>query len=288
MSTEIYVTKSTGEREAFDVEKLKSSLERAKASKANIQHITSQIIKQLEDGMSTHEIYDMAFSQLHQLENKAALHYSLRRAVLELGPSGFPFERLVAELLKAQGYETLTDQMVKGRCVEHEVDVVAWRQGREPAGLADSLIMCEAKYHSQIGMKSDLKVILYVRARFEDLGQATYTYGKEQQSLNEGWLVTNTKFTISAIKYAECQGMKIIGWNYPVEDNLHTLIENAKVYPLTCLRTLSDHDKKALLEKNIVLCKTLLEDESLLRSIGLTQANIEAVRNEIGLLDLEK
>jgi hypothetical protein len=274
---EILITKANGEKEPFDVEKLEESLLRAHASKNNIQQIISTIVNELEDGMSTHEIYKHAFSQLQQLEKKASIHYSLRRAVFELGPSGFPFEKLVAAILREKGYETKTDQMVKGHCVEHEVDVVAWKD--------DQLIMCEAKYHSQVGMNSDLKVVLYVKARFDDLQKATYTYGAEPQPMTEGWLITNTKFSSSAIKYAECQGIKVIGWNYPMDGSLSDLMEESKVYPLTCLHTLSDHDKKMLLEKGVVVCDELIKDESLLTTIGLTQANIDAVREEISLLE---
>jgi transcriptional regulator NrdR family protein len=277
MPQEILVTKADGEKEPFDIEKLEGSLKRAHASSANIKHITSRIIQELEDGMSTHDIYQHAFSMLGDLEKGAALRYSLRRAVFELGPSGFPFEQLIAEIFKKQGYKTVTDQIVHGHCVEHEVDVVAYKP--------DSLIMCEAKYHSQVGMKSDLKVILYVKARFDDLKKATYTYGHEPQHLSEGWLVTNTKFTTSAIKYAECQGMKVIGWNYPLDENLHSLIENTRLYPLTCLHSLSDHEKKVLLERRIVLAKSFVDDPSILPSIGLKAAAIKAVLEEVKLLE---
>ncbi len=278
MSTkEIFITKANGEKEPFEIEKLEESLLRAHASKNNIQQITSRIIQELEDGMSTQDIYKHAFTLLQQIEKKASIHYSLRRAVFELGPSGFPFEKLIAEVFKEKGYETKTDQMVKGHCVEHEVDVVAWKD--------KELVMCEAKYHSQVGMKSDLKVILYVKARFDDLAKAQFTYNAEPQTLSEGWLVTNTKFTSSAIKYAECQGIKAVGWNYPMEGSLNDLMEESNIYPLTCLHSLSDHDKKALLEKGVVVCKDLVKDETLLSSVGLSQVNIDAVKEEIALLE---
>lgn len=279
MSTkEIFVTKANGEKEPFDIEKLQGSLRRAHASANNIQQITSHLVQELEDGMTTHDIYKHAFESLEKLEKKASIHYSLRRAVFELGPSGFPFEKLIAEILKKKGYEAVTDQMVHAPCVEHEVDVVAWK--------GSELIMCEAKYHSQVGMKSDLKVVLYVKARFDDLKKGSYVFGGEEaKSMTDGWLVTNTKFTSSAVKYAECQGLKIIGWNYPAHGSLNDLMDEVNIYPLTCLHSLSDHDKKQLLDKNVVVTTSLLEDESLLASIGLSQANIDAVKDEVRLLE---
>jgi len=64
----------------------------------------------------------------------------------------------------------LTDQKVRGKLVEHEIDVVAWNE--------EKLIMVEAKFHNQLGVKTDLKVILYVKERFDDLSAVTFDYGR--------------------------------------------------------------------------------------------------------------
>jgi Holliday junction resolvase len=273
----ILIRKANGDTEPFEIEKLQQSLERARASKPAIEKITSHIIQEVQEGMTTQEIYHHAFSLLQKIEQRSAMRYSLRRALMSLGPSGFPFERLVAEIFKAQGYTVLLDQMVKGYCAEHEVDVVAWK--------GDELVICEVKYHGQVEMKSDLKVVLYVKARFDDLGKVTFTYDNKTMKLAEGQLITNTKFTISSIKYAECQGMKIIGWNYPYKGNLHDLIDEAKLHPITSLHSLNEHSKRQLLDQNIVLCKTLAEDKSILPAIGLSESEIESVRQEIMLLE---
>ena len=52
--------------------------------------------------MSTGEIYTHAFSSLRRHEKPVALKYSIRKAVTELGPSGFPFEKFISELFKAR------------------------------------------------------------------------------------------------------------------------------------------------------------------------------------------
>src|SRR5581483_9188859 len=187
-----YVIKSDGTREPFDVSKLESSLKKSGASDPIIKRIVGQISDRLEPGITTHEIYKYAFGLLHKEEQPVAFQYSLRRAIMELGPSGFPFEEYVAEIFKHKGYQTKTDQIVKGFCVEHEIDVVAWNE--------EKLIMAEAKFHNELGTKSDLKVALYVKARFDDLRKMKFNYGKERD-LDEGWLVTNTKFTSTAIEY---------------------------------------------------------------------------------------
>jgi hypothetical protein len=274
----IMIRKANGELEQFDLQKLEYSLRHAHATPEIIQKVVAYMVQNVEEGMTTHEIYHKAFTFLHKLETPVAVRYSLRRAIMELGPSGFPFERFVAEILKTQGYEAITDQVVLGSCVEHEVDVVAWND--------KELIMTEVKFHNELGLKSDLKVVLYVKARFEDLAETTFNYGGVNRKMTDGWLITNTKFTLSAIKYAECKNLKVIGWNYPVGNSLKDMIEKSGLHPITSLSSLSVHDKKSLLEKNIVLCKALVNDSALLQTIGLSDANIDSVIEEIKMIDL--
>ena len=269
----IMIKKASGELEPFDIDKLEHSLRKAHASSELIQKIVDHIINEIEEGTTTHDIYQKAFLLLHKLERPTSVRYSLRRAILDLGPSGFPFEKFCAEIFKSMGYEAITDQVVLGSCVEHEVDVVAWKK--------DQLIMSEVKFHNELGLKSDLKVVLYVHARFEDIAPTVFNYGGIDQKMSEGWLITNTKFTLSAIKFAECKNLKIVGWNYPIDNGLKDMIERAGLHPITSLFSLSGHDKKSLIEKNVILCKTLKEDPSHLTSIGLSEANRDAVLEEI-------
>jgi len=213
----IFIIKASGEHEPFDQEKLRASLIRAKATQETAEKVVSHVNAELYDGMTTTDIYKHAFSLLHQWKKPSASRYAIRRAVMELGPTGFPFEKFVAEIFKANGFETLIDQEVLGGCVPHEIDVVAWNKKK--------LIMAEAKFHNQLGVKSDLKVALYVKARFDDLKENIFNYGGEDRHLTEGWLVTNTKFSSRAIHYGVCQGLTMIGWNYPEKGNLQDMIE---------------------------------------------------------------
>lgn len=213
----IEIQKANGKREAFNPEKLKNSLERSGATKEAIERVVLEIESDLYDDMTTKEIYEKAFSILHNLEKPVANRYSLRKAVMELGPAGGAFEDLVADILRSQGFEAVTRQVVLGECVEHEVDVVAWNDQK--------LIMCEAKFHNQLGIKSDVKVALYVKARFDDLKGNLFDYGDKKREMTEGWLITNTKFSTTAIHYGVCKNLKMIGWNYPDKGNLQDMIE---------------------------------------------------------------
>src|SRR3989338_2661493 len=257
----IFIIKADGTREEFRGEKLLDSLTRAGDSDEVRDKIVNHIAREIEDGMSTTAIYRHAFELLHKFETPVAARYSLKRAIADLGPSGFPFEKFVAEIFKAKGYETLTDQIVQGSCIDHEMDVVAWNENK--------LVMAEAKFHNELGMKSDLKVALYVKARFDDLKDREFVYGTKRH-LDEGILITNTNFTEKAIQYCECEGVKLIGWNYPQVGNLHDMIEDVSLHPITCLTSLSNSEKRNLMEKGVVLCKSVRDNVETLFASGLS------------------
>ena len=267
----IFIIKSNGTREEFNSRKLEDSLTRAGASSEVRDKIVGHIAREIKDGMSTNAIYRHSFELLHKFERPVVARYSLKRAIADLGPSGFPFEKFIAEIFKTKGYETLTDQTVQGACVSHEMDVVAWNENK--------LIMAEAKFHNELGMKSDLKVALYVKARFDDLKEREFNYGGRRR-LNEGLLITNTNFTTMAIQYCECAGVKLIGWNYPHTGNLHDMIEDGNLHPITCLTSLSGMEKRNLMEKGVVLCKNVREGDEPLLAAGLTQQLIDKIKEE--------
>jgi len=216
---QVEIIKANGVREDFEPAKMRASLMRAGANEDAIATVMSHVMNELKPHMTTKELYQHAYKILSDYEKPVAQKYSLRRALMEMGPTGFPFEDLVAEILKEKGFETMTRQTVLGGCVPHEVDVVAWNKKK--------LIMVEAKFHNELGTKSDLKVALYVKARVDDLKGNVYDYGGEDRKLSEGWLVTNTKFSSTAIHYGVCQNLTMIGWNYPEKGNLRDMIEES-------------------------------------------------------------
>ncbi len=263
------IVKADGTTEPFDIEKLRRSLHRAGAKENVTEVVLEEVSRKVKDGMTTNDIYRFAFNIFHREQKHKAFRYSLRRAVYELGPTGFGFEKFVAEIFKAQGYQVKTDQIVQGYCVEHEVDVIAWDE--------KELLMCEAKFHNDIAMKSDLKVALYVKARMEDLGKMAYDdFGAPNRKMTEGWLITNTKFSSAAIQYGMCQNLKMIGWNFPHVTNLHNMIEITKTIPLTVLTTLNGSEKRMLIERGVVLCRQLT-DSYHLDSIGINKSRHEKI-----------
>lgn len=273
MDREVFITKADGEREIFDVAKLEESLSRAGASAQAQSQVIDYITKELRDGMTTNDIYRHAFTKLQDIDNiPVAARYSIKRAILDLGPSGFPFEQFVAALLRADGWSASTGLAMTGRCAPHEVDVLAKKDGHR--------VGIEVKFHNTAGAKTDLKDALYVHARFEDLKVAP----DERDRVTEGWLVTNTRFTRNAIRYGRCAGLKMVGWDYPSHHSLLSMIEASGLHPLTCLTTLAPGEKRQLLDANIVLCSAIKNDEELLRQYGVPAPRIAKIREEAGRL----
>ncbi len=272
---EFYVIKANGEKELFDYKKLENSLRKIDASDELISSIISEISldAKTKTEFTTQDIYRKAFSILRKKHRPIAVRYSLKKAVAMLGPTGFPFEKFVAEIFKAQGYETLTDQIVKGKCVEHEIDVVAWKN--------NELIMTEAKFHTDFNLKSDLKIVLYVKARYDDIFGQEYEFGGVKRKLTEGWIVTNTKFSNTAIRYGGCQpALKFVGWNYPYNNNLHDMIEKHELIPLTALTTITSAEKNLLISRGVILSKSL-SDINLLKGLNFDDKKIKSVQDEV-------
>ncbi|MDO8492298.1 MAG: restriction endonuclease [bacterium] len=274
MPKPLLITKENGELERFDAGKLIFSLHRSGASDKAVNQIIRHIRGELYHGISTKDIYRHAYDLLRRMEKPAALRYSLKRAVLDLGPSGFPFEDFIGEIFKAKGFTVETGVIMQGSCVPHEVDLVASNEKK--------FIVGEVKFHNELGMKSDLKVALYVQARVDDLKK--YRAERGERQIDEGWLITNSKFSKMAVQYANCKGMKVLSWTYPRFGNLQDLIEEAKIHPITALTTLTRQDKNLLLQNGIVLCKSIVENTEVFKKVGITGPKLERTIEEGRLL----
>jgi ATP cone domain len=267
----ITVTKADGSTEYFKVEKLRRSLRRAGATPTELSTIIAAIEKRLYDGITTQAIYRMAFEQLRHTEQKAATRYSLRRALFGLGPTGFPFERYLGRVFEAEGYTTKTGILVPGHCAEHEIDVAAYK--------TEHSFVAEAKFHARPGIKTDLQVAMYSYARLLDLRDATICTD-DICGIKEFWLITNTKFTSAAEKYANCVGLTILSWDYPRKNNLHDRIQRLGVYPITVLSSLSPSQVATLLQNDCILCSDIVAKPHILRHLHTTPSKVEAILNE--------
>lgn len=270
----VNIIKASGEIEPFSEQKLRRSLERVGAPPVLITEIITHIKGELKEGMKTSEIYRHAFSLLKKKEHFTASRYSIKKALLELGPSGYPFEKIAAELLKSDGYNVETDRVIEGSCISHEVDVVARKDNH--------LVLVECKFHNRAGYKTDVKVALYVNARFWDIKKHIQKKSGQNKDNLEAWLITNTKLSSDAIRYSECVGIRAIGWDYPYDGrNLQNLLEESGLLPTTCLTGLSRTQKSELLRRGLVLCREIAVKKEILQSIGLSDNKISKVLREV-------
>lgn len=268
----ITITKATGEKEPFEKSKLLRSLTRAGATDILAEKIASEISKGLRTGMSTRQIYKKAHDALRKASRPTAGRYHLKNGIMELGPSGFPFELYVSEILKQNNFEVQVGKIVEGHCVNHEVDVIAQKDNRH--------FMIECKYHNSPGMVCDVKIPLYIQARFQDVEARWKLIPGHGEKFHQGWVVTNTRFTADAIKYATCSGLNLVSLDFPQGESLRDMIEETGLYPLTCLTTLTQQEKKSLLEKKIVLCRDICHNPTYLRQINLPPSRIKEVLEE--------
>jgi Holliday junction resolvase-like predicted endonuclease len=241
-----YVTKLDGTREVYNEEKIKSSASRVGVPSDLQQAMLEAIRSRLYDGISTSEIFSLIKDYLHSSARPyLAMKYNLKTALAELGPSGYPFEKYVALLLAELGYTTVTNQILPGSCVTHEVDVVA-----EKSGITYYI---EAKFHKSPNQRTDIRVALYIKARFDDLKSAN------THPQTEPWIITNTRFSTDAIKYAECQGIKLTSWGYPKDSGIMDLIEKTRLHPVTMVEGLTKDDKLRLMTAGVVTARQLLD-----------------------------
>jgi hypothetical protein len=271
----IQVVKADGASELFKVEKLKRSLKRAGATPKEIRDIVVKIEASLFNGIRTQEIYRHAFELLRVSDSPIQASYSLRRALFGLGPTGFPFEEFLAKLFTEEGYTTKTGVHLQGYGALHELDVTAYNETHS--------FVVEAKFHSRPGVKSDLQVVMYSYARLMDL-RDTKICSSDICKIKKLMVITNTKFTSTAEKYAETVGLELLSWNYPKEYNLQDRIQKAGLYPITVLQSLSQSQKRALIAVDIIICKDLLKKPDTLRHVHISAKKTEMVLKEAAAL----
>lgn len=270
---DLKIQKSSGQTTRFSISKLRRSLQRSGATPELVNHIVNKVRDDLYMGISSHEIYGRAYSLLRKEQPIYASKYRLKKAIFELGPTGFPFERFIGSILKHSGYEVSIGQILKGKCVTHEVDVVAHKNGQ--------YIIAECKFRSDQSRKCNVQVPLYIHSRFNDIRNQHADEKQNGNAPNEGWVVTNNRFTLDATAYANCVGIKLLSWDYPKGQGLKDIIDKLGLYPLTVSTILSKAEKQQLLNLNLVLCRDVLEHDDLLDKIGISQKRKTRIITEL-------
>lgn len=264
---ECLIVKSTGVCVPFDAEHIRASVRRAGGSSNEAEEVIREVRQQIKSGMTTRDVLTLVDRALLKRNHAVATRYGLKQALFRLGPAGFHFEKYLAALLRAIGYETEIPEEFQGGCVKQEVDVVAQKQERSYA--------IEAKLRQANSAVVDLKIALAGYARYLDLLDGAAL--QRCPHFDVFWIITNGEFSDRAVKYAACKGMQLTGWNYPKGQGLNTMIDHSGLYPLTIIRELTTKELDAFSAAEIMLCRQLTheEPEYLARRTGIGQTRIE-------------
>lgn len=268
------IIKVSGKEEVFSKAKLCRSLQKSGTPKMIADSICNRVGEKIKPGMSTTRIFRQALLYLAKKDMPAAARYSLRRGIAALGPAGFVFEQYIEALLQALEYTTRRDVIMQGVCVQHEIDVIAERNKTQ--------YLLEMKYHNEPGLRTHIDTIMYADARLMDIAKAEEQKEKEKH-IHKMWVVTNTEFTETAIKYAECRRIKLTGWNYPLGEALPDIIIATKTYPVTILPSITSATLTNLAVENIVLAQDLLlyTPKQLMKVAGVEKNIAEKILGEV-------
>lgn len=272
-SKEVLIKKANGEIEAFSDIKLRHSLKNAGANHEIQNDIVDDIQNWIYDGVTTKQIYKRAFSILRKKQYLSSIRYKLKQSMLELGPTGFPFEQIIGIIFERQGYNSKVGQIVEGQCVSHEMDVIATSENHQ--------CLVECKYSTDQGKRVSIQTPLYVRSRVDDIIKLRQKMPEYKNFSFSGWVITNTRFSDDSIKYARCSGLKLLAWDYPEGRGLKNVFEEENIFPITLLNNLTIKQKRQLFEHGIVVCRQLLENIEILDKFQLSDRKIKSLQNEL-------
>jgi hypothetical protein len=273
---DFFIVKASGDKVLFSEEKLRASLKRSGADSKLISQILTLVKEELYDGITTKELYNRAYSFLRRKKPVYASKYKLKKAIYELGPTGFPFERFLSSVLKYSGYKTEVGKTVAGKCVSHEIDVVAEKNG--------TIVIIECKFHGEQGRNCNVKIPLYIYSRYQDIKNTEDNSISNIREPDECWVVTNTRFTKDAIAYGNCTGLYLLSWDYPKGNSIKDRIDRLGLYPITVSTLLTKREKQFLLSRDVVLCRQLLKDSFYLDHLGVSETRKTKILKEVGSL----
>lgn len=331
--SDLVITKASGESEMFSAEKLRGSLMRSGADIDVVEEIVREISSWIVEGVTTRMIYDRAFQLLRKMTIGNAARYKLKKAMMELGPTGHPFEHFAGQIYKILGYDVEVGQVLEGLSVTHEMDVIATRTvtseldlslgGEKDKKAETGLRRCqiigklsdincylmhtdadsdadaksetmgdlpfprkhqhlvECKFYISTGKNANVQVPLYVRSRINDIVSLRLGQPEFEGYSFSGGIVTNTRFTEDAIAFGENSGLKLLSWDYPRGAGLREIIDREKIFPVTVLTRLTIAQKHQLMERGIVVCRQIAEDESVLDILGLEPGKRAKIIEEV-------
>jgi len=241
------VTKADGSTELYNREKIFATCRKLGADEASAALVVESVERHLYEGIPTTKILGMVSKYVKQHRPLLGERIDLKNA-LSLLRSKPDWETFVQLLFTELGYQVDRNQVIRGHCINCEIDAILRKDNEQ--------ILAEAKHHSDQHTRVDLDTCRQVRAVVEDLADG-YRQGLNDRQMTGSLIVSNTRFTEHALKYAQCRGIGCLGWNMPEGKGINTLVEQKQFYPLTMLRRLDTKTQEALGDAGIVLLKQL-------------------------------
>ncbi len=268
----VYVVKMDGTKAEFDKKRIIRTARRAGASLSLAKEVADEVASRVYDGITTREILKIVRELLREHDPYLARIYALKDAISMLNPDLYEFEYYVASLFRIMGYDAVRSPEPKprGKCIEHEIDVLIKKDGM--------IGIVECKHHHKDRTFTGLDVVMRQRARFEDLREGYAMGVKHSLDVRECWVVTNTKFSEHAIKYAKCRDIKLMSWNYPYGSSLSEMVNKTRAFPLTIINVPLKY-RSGLIKARVSNIRELLEaDAKVLRRAGISESEIRVFK----------
>lgn len=267
----IIVQKASGDLQNFSPEKLSRYLIRIQVPQYDIDTIIEQVTAQFNSQTVTvHDIMHKVNEELGKLKNSDlyVARYNLKHAIRKMGPEGHIFEDYVGRLYELDGYQTNVSQILHGKCVQHEVDVVA-RQNK-------NIRLIECKFHNREGTRSDVTVAMYSYARFLDIQSAN----RNLPFHYEPGLASNTKLTLDALRYAKCMNIHVLTVELPKGGSIMDRAISQNAYPISTLTELHPYLHQ-LFEHDFILLKDVEKlDEHQAKALSIPVGLVDLVREK--------
>ena len=167
------IKKANGDKEYFSFKKLTQSLINSGASLDTAKGIVDILKDKIHEGISTDKIHSLAFRMLKKHSHKFASCYYLKKGIMELGPTGYPFETFISYLFREKKYKTAiltaeNTKLVERRANKMKIDFL-FQGAKDKLSLMKEL--CEE-------LDISLKEVIYIgddindKALLEEVGLA--------------------------------------------------------------------------------------------------------------------
>ncbi|UCE44380.1 MAG: restriction endonuclease [Candidatus Bathyarchaeota archaeon] len=265
----LFVTKADGTKQPYDRKKILRTCLRMGVTREIAEKVAGRVETNMYEGIETKKLLQMIFRYLSKYKPSVKYRICLRKGLSLMKPKP-DFERFIQILLSEHDYTVASNQIVRGKCVEHEIDAVAEKDGET--------YIVEVKHHYNYHTPTGLDESRIARAVFEDITEG-FKLGLNNLKVDSAMIVCNTKFSQHAKRYADCRGIRKIGWSTPPNHGLQDMIEEKKLYPVSCLKGLDTKTREKLASTGVLLVKqlTTAKPEEIRRQVEIPRKTLASL-----------